>query len=152
MSEAEAAQLDAIRGDTQRAFNAQRLANVAGSHTAQLQRIENEITKMLGRIPGAKSNALAKAVWALLDGLMGDATANIYGYLNRAGLNPQFAAELMRGAGSVSKNPWARFAARPSQSTWQTFKDARGPFGVSAARAAMLPWQSGIARGLEGRR
>ena len=141
-SDAERAQYDALLADTQRAERATQAAGVAGSPTAQLQRIEQDVENLLSRLPGKASSLPAQVLWSLLDGLTGKAKSNIYRHLTYAAQNPAYALELMRGANLASRNPWYRLAARPSVRAWDTFKATSGPQGVNALR--------GIMRGLQG--
>lgn len=124
------------------ACQATQAAGVAGSPTAQLQRIEQDVENLLRRLPGKASNLPAQVLWSLLDGMMGNAKSNIYRNLTYAAQNPAYALELMRGANLASRNPWYRLAVRPSVRAWDTLKATSGPQGVNALR--------GIMRGLQG--
>ena len=137
LSAEDRALLDAIRADEQRAYNTHRMANVAGSHTAQLQNIEAQVKEMLRRFPGASSNRVGQALLGLLDGLTNRATRKVYGNLTSAALDPAYALQLLRGAMPTSR--WARYASRPTQTTWQTLKDSRAPHILNMTRALMAP-------------
>ena len=138
LSDADRATLNAVRDDAQRAYEAASRANVAGSPTAQLQRIEKEMDRALQGIPFLRGNkGILGAVVKMLNALSGNANEDIMRLLNRATLDPAFALKLMRGANTASKNPLKRFVAKPSTTAWNTLKATGGPQTINAIRAIM---------------
>ena len=136
LSEADRATLDAVRNDAQRAYEAAARANVAGSPTAQLQRIEKEMDRAIQGVPFFRGPVLG-VVGKILNALSGNANDDIMRLLNRATLDPALALKLMRGANTASKNPFKRFVAKPNTTAWNTLKATGGPQAINAIRAIM---------------
>ena len=138
LSDADRATLNAVRDDAQRAYEAASRANVAGSPTAQLQRIEKEMDRALQGIPFLRGNkGILGAVVKMLNALSGNANEDIMRLLNRATLDPAFALKLMRGANTASKNPLKRFVSRPNTTAWNALKASGGPLTINAIRSIM---------------
>ena len=99
------AMLDAVRNDAIRARDAERAAGVAGSPTAQLQRIENEINGILDKIPGMqKVPGIRNMLSTFLNYVQGNMRGSLYDMLTNAALDPAYALRLMNKA--TAKKPY----------------------------------------------
>jgi len=138
LNDADRSTLNAVRDDAQRAYEAARRADVAGSPTAQLTRIEKEMDRALRGIPWLRNkNGLIGLLSGLLNSYAGNANADMMRLLNRAMLDPAFALQLMRGANTASRNPLKQFVARPQTTALDTLKATGGPQALNAVRAMM---------------
>lgn len=131
LSAEDRARLDAVRDDAARARDAERRAAVAGSPTAQLQRIESEINGVLDRIPGIKkAPGLRNILSMLLNYAQGNMRGGMYDMLTNATLDPAYALRLMRNAAAGVK-PWML----PQTGTPQAFNAVRAMMqGMQGAR------------------